>query len=420
MRTAAERALIAAVLNGANPDDASRITSASFYDPRDGMVWQAMIELHRNGIRPDPASITSHIGRAADADYIRALVDRDANPHNIDHHARQVATTASRRALIDIAYQIQSAADSDQAYGDVIEKARAALDKAVVARQDSQTLAEIYPHMVKSMRSGEQTGLSTPWPDLDHHIVGLQPGRIYTIAARPGVGKSIMAQNIAEHMARVHKRRVYFSTLEMQPVELGLRFLSQAASIDSKKLQTGRLSDEEWAKVEAAGKRGFVDLPIDICATSTQTIESIRSGARDTSRKGQLGLIVIDYLQLMEGADTRGKSRAEIVAGFTRGIKNMAAEFQVPILMLSQLNRAANGAAPDLSNLRESGTIEQDSDIVILLHEDDDKNPGHVTVDVKKSRNGTKGWFDLAKYGRYSRLATPTRSTDPYQSGWSA
>lgn len=411
MRSTAEQALLAAVLNGANPNDATGITNQSFYDPRDGMVWQAMIELHRNGVRPDPASITSHLGTQADPDHIRALTDPTVNPHNIGHHAQQVAQQASRRALIDIAYQIQTAADTEQPYTDIIEKARAALDKAVIARQDTLTPAEIYPDIIKSIQEGTQRGLSTPWPDLDHHIVGLQDARVYTIAARPGVGKSIMAQNIAAHMATRHRKRVYFSTLEMQPVELGIRFLSAAAGVDSKKIQRGKLTSEEWQRIETAGQRGLADLAIDICATSSQTVETIRSGARDTSRKGELGLIVIDYMQLMESAKGNNKSRAEVVAGFTRGIKNMAAEFQVPILQLSQLNRGTPGQRATLANLRESGTIEQDSDVVILLHEEDN-NPGHVTVEVAKARNGTLGEFDLAKYGHYSSLRSVSR--DPY------
>ena len=414
MRTPAETALLAAVLNGANPIDAPRITAGSFYDPRDGQAWTAMVELTGEGVRPDPASIGGRIGKNADPDHLRALIDRDINPANVTHYAREVAAKASRRHLVDIAYQIHAAAESDEPYDRVIEKARAALDNAVLARQDSKTLAEIYPDMLRNMRDGGYRGLSSPWPELDHHIVGLQAGRLYTVAARPGVGKSIIAQSIAEHMALVHGRRVYFSTLEMQPEELAIRFLSAAIGIDSKRLQAGHLTAAEWQAVENAGQAGFVDMSIDICATSSQTIETIRSGARDTSRKGELGLIVVDYLQLMEGAD-KNKNRAEVVAGFTRGLKNMASEFHVPVLALSQLNRGAAGTKATVANLRESGAIEQDSDVVILLHEDAEENPGMVTVEVAKARNGSLGKFELAKYGRFSSMRSPSASS-PLQS----
>lgn len=419
MRTAHEAALLAAVINGANPADAPHITPASFYDPRDGQAWRAMIELTGEGVRPDPVSIATRIGKNADNDHLRSLVDRDINPAAIAFHAAEVATKASRRALVDIAYQIHAAAESDDPYSDVIEKARAALDNAVIARQDSRTLAEIYPDMLRMIRGGGYRGLSTPWEELDRHIVGLQPGRMYTIAARPGVGKSILAQNIAEHMALVHGKRVYFSTLEMQDTELGIRLLSSSLGIDSKKLQSGHLTAAEWQAVEDAGQSGFVDMALDICATSTQTIESIRSGARDVTRKGELGLIVVDYLQLMEGAD-KNRNRAEVVAGFSRGLKNMASEFQVPVLALSQLNRGAVGSRATMANLRESGAIEQDSDVVAIVHEDLDESPGFVTVEVVKARNGTMGEFELAKYGRFSSMRSPGSSSPAQYHGLTA
>lgn len=406
MRTQHEAAVLAAVLNGANPADAQRINHTSFYDPRDSNAWAAMIELVGQGIRPDPVSIATHIGKRADQEYLRALVDRDVNPASIGYHAKEVAARASRRALVDIAYRIHAAAESDEPYENVIETARAALDNAVIARQDSRTLAEIYPDLITSLRSGIKRGLSTPWPDLDRHIVGLQPGRLYTIAARPGVGKTIAAQNIAERMALLHKKRVYFSTLEMSDEELALRFLSASTGIDSKKLQTGNLSTEEWQVIEQAGTGGFAKMGVDICSTPTQTIETIRSGARDSTRKGELGLIVVDYLQLMEGAG-KNQNRAEVVAGFSRGLKNMASEFNVPVIALSQLNRAGIGGEPSLANLRESGSIEQDSDAVILLHEDLEESPGTVKMIVAKARNGSMGYFDLDKYGHVSTFITP-------------
>lgn len=407
MRTTAEAALLAAILNGANPADAVHVTGASFYDRRDGEAWTAMVELTGEGIRPDPSSIATRLGTAADIDYLRALVDKSVHPGSVAHHAKAVAEKASRRELATVAFKIHEAVESEEPYDRVIEKARAALDRAVLARQDSRTLAEIYPDMLRAIRDGGYRGLSTPWPDLDRHIVGLQPGRLYTVAARPGVGKSIFAQNIAEHMALVHKRRVYFSTLEMQDVELGIRLLSAAVGIDSKQLQTGHLSAAERQAVEDAGSSGFVDMAIDICATSTQTIESIRSGARDSTRRGRLGLVVVDYLQLMDGTQGKNQSRAEVVAGFTRGLKNMASELNVPVLALSQLNRGAAGGKATSANLRESGAIEQDSDVVILLHEDLDTNPGVITVEVDKARNGSKGRFELDKYGRFSSMRSP-------------
>lgn len=407
MRTPHERALLAAILGGAHPDDANGVTPDSFYDPRDAQIWRAMVELSAEGVRPDVAMLSNRVPAMVAPDYLAALPDQNVHPRNIRQYAAEVVAKAARRSLIDVAHDIHAAADSDRPVNDIVENARAALDRTVINRQDTQTLAEIFPAMLAHMKGGRYTGLSTPWPGMDDHIVGLQPGRLYCIAARPGVGKSLMAQNLAEHMAATHKKRVYFSTLEMQPEELAIRFLSSAIAVDSKRLQAGSLTHAEWQLVEAAGMAGFADLPIDICATSTQTVETIRSGVRDSARKGELGLVIVDYLQLMEGAG-KDKTRAEVVAGFSRGLKNLASEFRVPVIALSQLNRAANGA-PTLANLRESGAIEQDSDVVILMSETD--TPGVLDVEVAKARNGTMGTFQLWRYGHYSKLTDPDASS---------
>ncbi|WGH91434.1 DnaB-like helicase C-terminal domain-containing protein [Auritidibacter ignavus] len=418
MTTTHEKNLIASVLNGANPLNVTGINHRSFYDQRDGDIWQAMVQLAGQRVTPDQASITSQLGKQADPEHLATLVDKTINPANTEYHAKKVAEAHSRRQLVDIAYRIQAGADSDRPYNDVIEEARKLLDEAVTVRQTTRTLAEIYPTLVENIRSGVQTGYSTPWADLDRFIVGFQPGRLYTLAARPGVGKTIAAQDIATHMSKRHNKRVYFSTLEMSDEELGLRFLSSASGIDSKKLQTGRLTPEQWAKIDREGERGFIDLKIDICSTPSQTIETIRSGARDTARKGDLGMIIVDYLQLMEGAKGKqDRNRAEVVSEFSRGLKNMAQEFHIPVLALSQLNRSAADQKPTLANLRESGSIEQDSDVVMLLHDVPESHDSEVNLIVAKARNGSLGTVELVKYGYYSSLREP-HTQHPYTQHW--
>jgi len=402
--------LLRAILSGANPLDITGVQPNSFYDPRDGQIWQAMVELAASRVRPDRDAIAARLGSMADPDHLQHLTSEGTSPHNAQWYADRVAGHADRRLLVDVAYKITALADTDTDNTNILEEARAMLDNAATSRGgQAKSLGELYPAIVDNIRSGKSRGLSTPWPDLDERIVGLQPGRLYVVAARPGVGKSMFAQGLATHMAAAHQRDVYFSTLEMQDIELGTRFLSSVTEINGKALQTGHLTADEWTRIERAGQVGFVDLKIHIDAAPNQTLENIRSGVRALSRTGQLGMIVVDYLQLMSGRQGKSEqNRAEVVAGFSRGLKNMAGEYGVPVVALSQLNRQAVGQAPTLSNLRESGAIEQDADVVILLDEKaaPDGTPlGILDVIVAKARNGVLGTFTLEKQGHQSTIS---------------
>ena len=399
-------ALLGCILAGANPLDIHGITAASFYQPRDEHVWTACTELAAQGIVPDPVAVTNRLGDTVDRMHVIDLYEKASVPANATYYAQQLREEHTRRQLHKLAVTIQQAADENEPVDQLIEDARARLDNLTTAtRQQAFSLGELYPAIIDRINAGAYQGYSTPWPDLDRHIGGLQPSRLYVLAARPGIGKSMMAQNLATGMSIHHGLRTYFSTLEMPADELGLRFLSAAVGIDGKRLQTGSLTADERHKLDDAGRRGFVDYQVDICDSPTQTIESIRTGARDTARKGQLGLIVVDYLQLMEGAKS-DQNRNETVAGFSRGLKILAKEFRVPVLALSQLNRNAVGQEPKVSDLRESGAIEQDADVILLLDQDP-RNRGEVKVLVGKNRSGSLGQFSLEVRGHVSKILTP-------------
>ena len=400
-------ALLGCILAGANPLDIAGIHQGSFYQPRDGHVWAACVELAAQGVRPDPAAVTTRLADTVDPMHVVDLYEKASIPANADYYARQLREEHTRRQLHNIAAHIEQAASEDATPVDqLIEDARARLDHLDTAtRKQAFTLGELYPQIVERINAGTYQGDNSPWPDLDGHIGGFQPSRLYVLAARPGIGKSMMAQNIATHMSLQHGKRTYFSTLEMPADELGMRFLSAAIGVDGKRLQTASLTPQEWERLDGAGRRGFVDYRVDICDSPTQTIESIRTGARDAARKGDLGLIVVDYLQLMEGA--RGdQNRAETVAGFSRGLKILAKEFRVPVLALSQLNRNAVGQTPKVSDLRESGAIEQDADVILLLDQDP-RDRSEITVIVGKNRSGSLGELKLQVKGWISKITNP-------------
>ena len=406
-------ALLGCILAGADPTTIAGITAASFYQPRDGHVWTACIELAAQGIRPDPTAVSTRLDGIVDPMHVIDLYGKASVASNAGYYAKELRDQAARRRLADIAAYIgQNSADEVVPVDHLIEEARARLDGLDTGtRKAAHSLGELYPAIVERIKSGGYQGDASPWTDLDRHIGGFQPSRLYVIAARPGVGKSMMAQNIAQHVTAKHGKRTYFSTLEMPADELGLRFLSAAIGVDNRRLQEGSLSADEWHRLDDAGKRGFVDYQVDICDSPTQTIESIRTGARDTARKGELGLIVVDYLQLMEGAK-RDTNRAEVVAGFSRGLKMLAKEFRVPVIALSQLNRNAVGQEPKVSDLRESGAIEQDADVILLLDQDP-KDRSEMTVIVGKNRSGSLGEFKLTVKGWLSKIQTP-RESQPY------
>ena len=279
----------------------------------------------------------------------------------------------------------------------------------------SLVLQRVYANLSEvSANGGKIPGLSTGLPDLDHTILGLKKGELILIAARPGMGKTSLALNLARYVGEHTSQTVAVFSLEMSREELASRLLSSAAMVDSQKLSTGRLSEEEWRRIgTATAKLSATDIRVD--DNSTLSVADMNAQCR---RIPNLGLVVIDYLQLMQSAGSghswANESRTQAVSDMSRMLKIMAKELNVPVICLSQLSRATEGRQtkrPMLSDLRESGSIEQDADIVIGLYRDgyynkESENPNLAEAIVLKNRHGETGTIEVMWLPEYTTFAS--------------
>ena len=250
----------------------------------------------------------------------------------------------------------------------------------------------------------EVTGVRTGFHDLDRMTAGMQPGDLIIVAGRPSMGKSSLAMNIAEHVAVEDRLPVLVFSMEMSASQLAVRMVGSVGRIDQTHLRTGRLADDEWQRLSDAVDR-MKSANVFIDETPALTPGEVRARARRQARaSGQLGLIVVDYLQLMSGSATSEENRATELGEISRGLKALAKELKCPVIALSQLNRSVEGRTdkrPMMSDLRESGALEQDADTIALLYRDDyyykdSKEPGVAEVIIAKQRNGPTGTVKLA------------------------
>jgi replicative DNA helicase len=265
-------------------------------------------------------------------------------------------------------------------------------------------------------RATQQTdipGLSTGFVDFDKITTGFYPGQVIIVAARPGVGKSSLTTSFASHCAIARNGVVGMFSLEMEKEELGFRFLSSLSMIDSKRLKTGKLMDSDWRKLaDSADKLSKAKIFID--DSGGTTIFDIRAKCRRLKQtQKRLDLVIVDYLQLMQGTrrtQNANSSREREVAEMSRGLKELAKELKVPIVALSQLNRATENQKgeikrPTLANLRESGAIEQDADIVCFIHRPNEEDRSKVELIIAKNRAGEQGVINLAWFGQFTLFA---------------
>lgn len=406
-----ERQLLGCVLAGADPLDIA-IDPAQFWQPVHEQLWRDLCLIADSGKRCDLQTVVAHLGaRIAKLDGGAAWLHdlaQYAVPSNAPVFAGRVRAHHARRQLADIARGLlQRAEDPELDPDDIRETARGMLDQPASHGDATHAMADLVPAFMDRLQAGEAPGLSLPWEDLDAWLHGLHPGRLYVVGGRPGGGKSVMLANIAAHFAGVHRVPVWFATLEMPARELVTRIVSARTRVAQTNILTGHVTEDDWGLID----KHVVDLsgmPLHISDDSGHTLRTIRTAARNLKRKHGLGLIVVDYLQLLT-PDDRRLSRQQQIGELTRGLKRLAKELEVPVVTASQLRRPTDRAdkSPTLSDLRESGDIEADADAVILLHTENEDQPWDLKAIVAKNRSGPKGPVDLAFDTTRADITTP-------------
>jgi len=410
----------------------AHIEAGDFYKPAHGLIYDAALSLHARGEPIDPITMAEELRRAGHLDTLggsQALLRiQAATPAsaNSAHYAQIVSELAMLRRLIGTAADIQEMAfTTDENVDETLDRAESLIFE-VAERRVADTLVPLHPALEQTLlqleslydRDTSIIGVPTGYHDLDELLLGLQPSTLSIVAARPGQGKTSFALGAALHCALDARKPVLFFSMEMGHLELTKRLLAAEAQIDARKLSTGRLSEHEWPKLNQAVGR-LAEAPFFIDDNPHCTVMEMRAKARRTKAKyGDLGLVVVDYLQLMATPGRRSESRQVEVSELSRGLKILARELDCPVMTLSQLNRQLEyrqDKRPMLADLRESGSIEQDADIVIFIYRDEYYNPeseqrGMAEIIVAKHRNGPTGSSRLAFLEQYTKFANLART----------
>jgi len=433
----AEESLLGAMLLSRDAISAATevgVDIADFYKPAHANIYDAVMSLYGQGEPVDPVTVADELRRADLLDGLggrQALLRLQAQTPasaNASHYARIVNELALLRRLIAVAGEI-----SEMGYDDSGEVAET-LDRAeslvfeVAERRVSDSMTGVSDALQDTLdqlealygSDGEITGVETGYVDLDSMLLGLQPSNLLVVAARPGCGKTAFALGAAANVAMSARRPVMFFSMEMGTLELTKRLLSGESRVELRKLQTGKIREDEWTRLSHAVGR-LAETPLLIDDNPHCTVMEMRAKARRTkARYGDLGLVVLDYLQLMSPSTTRRADNRQVeVADISRGLKILARELDCPVIALSQLNRQLEyrqDKRPMLADLRESGSLEQDADVVVFLYRDEIYNPesdqrGTAEIIVAKHRNGPTGVTRLAFLDHFTKFANMARDT---------
>lgn len=404
--------LIACCLNGWPPAEVD-IRESDFDQPRHAAVWRAICAAAESGV-VSPASVRLALGPSGDkaAVWLMDVFARPVVPANAPAFAARIVKATALGDLQRLGQQLIQRATADDADPELLNTwARERLQQPTGVTRHMETIGDALPRVIDQIQTGQQAGLDTPWPDLDRLIHGLAEDRLYIVAARPGVGKSLLAQNLAMHWSTRHKLPVFFASLEMSADELTTRALAQSARVPLDALLSGDVTEGQWDAISGASPE-MLSSRVHVCDDAGQTIDQIRSGARAIQRRHGLGLVIVDYLQLVTPRDRR-VAREQQVSEVSRGLKLLAKELHVPVVALSQVRRLNDGEKnrrPTLSDLRESGAIEQDADVVMILHMPDEQNdPWHAELLVAKARAGRRDAVDLHMATHFATIASAAR-----------
>ncbi|HIS81575.1 MAG TPA: replicative DNA helicase [Candidatus Scatomonas merdavium] len=423
----AEQSVIGSMLMGreAIMTASEILTSEDFYQHQYGIVFDAMVELFNEGKAVDVITLQNRLKEKdvppeiSAMEFVRDLLNAVPTSANVKYYATIVSEKAMLRRLIRLTEEIENTCYLNK---DPVEEILDSSEKKLFQlfqQRDSGDMVPIRQVVMETLEGierasktkGNVTGLATGFTDLDYKTSGLQNSDLILVAARPSMGKTAFVLNIAEYMAFKQNRSVAIFSLEMSRNQLMNRLFAMESRVNSQNLRTGNLKDDEWGKlIESAGIIGDSNLIID--DTPGISVRELRSKCRKYKLEHGLDIVMIDYLQLMTGGGRNTDSRQQEISDISRSLKALARELNVPVVALSQLSRAVESRTdhrPMLSDLRESGAIEQDADVVMFLYRDDyyhkdSDMKGVAEVIIAKQRNGPIGTINLVWLPDYTKF----------------
>ncbi|QFU94716.1 replicative DNA helicase [Amycolatopsis sp. YIM 10] len=434
---AAEQSVLGGMLlsKDAIADVVEELRPNDFYRPAHQAVYECILDLYSRGEPADPITVSAELerrgelGRVGGAPYLHTLIATVPTAANAGYYAQIVAEKAVLRRLVEAGTRIVQygyGANQDNAGGnidEVVDRAQAAIYEVTERRtsEDYVALEELLQPTMDEIdaiasRGGSAQGIPTGFADLDEVTNGLHPGQMIIVAARPGVGKSTLGLDFARSCSITHGMSSVIFSLEMSRTEIVMRMLSAEAKIRLADMRGGRMSDDDWTRL-ARRMSEISEAPLFIDDSPNMTMMEIRAKARRLKQRNDLKLVVLDYMQLMSSGK-RVESRQQEVSEFSRQLKLLAKEIEVPLVAISQLNRGPEQRTdkrPMLSDLRESGSLEQDADIVLLINrpdawERDDPRAGEADLILAKHRAGPTSTVVVAHQLHYSRFADLAQS----------
>jgi replicative DNA helicase len=425
----AEQALIGGLMLNAQAWDkvADVVIADDFYRKDHRVIYTAIGNLIEDGSPCDVVTVSEYLDgrgeleKAGGLEYLATLANETAGAANARAYAKILRERSTLRALINAGNEISGSAfasdgrTASQVLDDAERMVFEIAEKGSRGKKGFQSLKQILPEAVDRIdllhqSDGSITGVSSGYTEFDKLTAGLQPGELIIVAGRPSMGKTTFAVNIAENAAIGSKVPTAIFSMEMPAQQLAFRMISSLGRVDQTHLRTGNFPDEDWSRINTAVQL-MSDAPIFIDDTPSMSPTEIRARARRLHREHGLGLIVIDYLQLMQ-VDGSKENRATEISEISRNLKALAKELSVPVIALSQLNRSVEQRTdkrPVMSDLRESGAIEQDADLICFIYREEVYNPetprkGVADVAIAKQRNGPIGDFLLTFVGRYTKF----------------
>ncbi len=417
----AEKSLLGAILisDASFPEILEIIKYRDFYDEKHAKIFQSMTSLYQKHSPIDLLTLTAElrakkeIRSVGGAPYLTELTNFVPTASHAKAYAGIIKNCAVRRRLIEAGSRIAKAAHEENVQIDeLIGTAEKELFEAsnTIVKTDyvalESLLADAFDRMEELHRNkGALRGLKTGFHDLDKKTAGFQKGDLIIIGARPAMGKTTFAENLAYNAATINNRGVLFFSMEMANAEIVDRMISDISGVDNWKIRTGNVSEDDFGKIsDALGEMDSVPLYLD--DSSSMTILELRNKARRAAHEHDIGMVIVDYLQLLQGSDRYAGNRVQEVTEISRGLKQLARELEIPVIALAQLSRGVTGRddpRPVLSDLRESGSIEQDADMVMFLHRVDYYNqnkpdfvPTNITeLIISKHRHGPVGKIEL-------------------------